>query len=270
MQFGRLRHGAKLLGLATVAVAALAGSRAHAQPGHDAFDKPLGYDNGREERAAHNYLNQTGDEDAYGESQVAPNQSQYGNSNGSQRAGARNQYRQRAASNQNQTMGNDDDAQHHAALGVSLREADGHVTVIAVLPGSPAARAGLQAGDVIRYVGDQRIATAQGLAEEIGEYRPGSQVELSIRRNGEKQTLSARLGSRQSAMRERNPNDNRVASNQNARDGQAEGRRMGYSLNPATGQQRAQVQQRLEDVQQRLSQLQQELNNLKASLNENR
>ncbi len=129
-------------------------------------------------------------------------------------------------------------AQHHAALGVSLREADGHVTVIAVLPGSPAARAGLQAGDVIRYVGDQRIATAQGLAEEIGEYRPGSQVELSIRRNGEKQTVSARLGSRQSAMRDRNPNDNRVASNQNARDGQAEGRRMGYSLNPATGQQR--------------------------------
>ncbi len=58
--------------------------RADAQPGHDAFDKPLGYDNGREERAAHNYLNQTGEEDAYGDSQVAPNQSQYGNNSGTQ------------------------------------------------------------------------------------------------------------------------------------------------------------------------------------------
>ena len=79
-----------------------------------------------------------------------------------------------------------DDAQHHAALGISMSDSEGHVRVIAVMPGSPAARAGLQVGDEIRAVGDQRIRTAQGLTEEIEEQQPGATVELSIRRNGER------------------------------------------------------------------------------------
>ncbi len=217
MRVGMVRRSASLFGLAAIAVAALGATQVSAQPGHDAFDKPLGYDSGREEQAAHNYLQQTGGEDAYGESQN-------GNNGGFRRNATRTQNGQQNPNNQNRRDDNDDDdAQHHAALGVSLRESDGRVTVIAVLPGSPAARAGLRNGDVIRYVGDQRIATAAGLAEEIGEYKPGSQVELSIRRNGEKQTLTANLGSRQTLMRDRinrNRDDYRVANNQNDQESQ--------------------------------------------------
>ena len=66
-----------------------------------------------------------------------------------------------------------DDAEHHAALGISMVEKDGHVRVAAVMPGSPAARAGLQVDDEIRAVGDQRIRTTDGLTEEISEQQPG-------------------------------------------------------------------------------------------------
>jgi predicted metalloprotease with PDZ domain len=89
----------------------------------------------------------------------------------------------------------DEDAQYHATLGVSINESDGRVSVIAVAPGSPAARAGLRVGDEIRYVDDQRIRTTHGLIEAIREYHPGSHIDLSILRNGERQVLKVKLGS---------------------------------------------------------------------------
>ena len=258
---------------------------ANAQPGHDAFDKPLGYDTGRQEQSAHNYLNQTGQEDFNGDSQVAPNQNYAGqNAYGT----TRNQTRNNQSSDQNRRSDRDDDAQHHASLGISMHEDDGRVTVIGVMPGSPAAKAGLRVGDTIRYVGDQKIATAQGLAEEIGEYRPGSKVDLSIRRNGEKQTVSVTLGSRQQF------GQNRMGANQYAankpmdrqanRDWQDQSGRRGYSYNNgrqqnewnqqqgATAQQgtnQQQLSQRVNQLQQQISQLQQELQSVRAQLNEN-
>ena len=171
---------------------------------------------------------------------------------------------------------NDDDAQHHGSLGISMREDDGRVIVIAVMPGSPAAKAGLRVGDQIRFVGDQRIATAQGLADEVAEYRPGSRVDLAIRRNGEKQTVSVTLGSRQSWAGQQD------RFNQNARnanpplDRQAnrqlqDGNRRLYSYNNGR-QQNEHSQQQLADrvstLQQQLSQLQQELNSVRAQLNQ--
>lgn len=173
-----------------------------------------------------------------------------------------------------QTNNDDEDAQHHAALGVSLTESDGQVKVIAVLPGSPADRAGLKAGDQIRYVGDQRIRTAQGLAEEIGEYRPGSQVELSIRRDGEKKTMHARLASSQTTFRSRErgntnanwQNDNRwnePQANQN--------QRAAYSYLESGDQQNASsLSQQVRTLQQRVSRLEQELNMLRTEQNGNR
>lgn len=251
---------------------ALAATQASAQSSHDAFDKPLGYDTGREERAAHNYLNQTGREDSYGDSQTEANQwngqnpNNYGTTANSTRA-----------NNQNRRMDqNDDDAQHHGSLGISMREDDGRVTVIAVMPGSPAAKAGLRVGDQIRFVGDQRIATAQGLADEVAEYRPGSRVDLAIRRNGEKQTVSVTLGSRQSWAGQQD-RFNQNAHNANPpMDRQAnrqlqDGNRRLYSYNNGRQQNEQSQQQlanRVSTLQQQLSQLQQELNSVRAQLNQ--
>ena len=266
-----------LCGLLILSAVILCPGSARAQSGHDAFDKPLGYDNGREERAAHNYLNRTGTEDVNGDSQIEPNSSNSPSSpyNGARRSGARDQGRQQQA---RQSDSNDDNAHHHAALGVSLKESDGHVSVIAVMPGSPAAKAGLRVGDQIRYVGEQRIRTAQGLAEEVGEYRPGSQVDLAIRRDGERQTVTATLGSRRAAFGERerlnqNEGSNQQGDSQANRDSQSVRGRTVYSYGPAnqqTDQSRQQVNQRVQDLQQQLTRIQQELNNLQSSLRESR
>jgi hypothetical protein len=169
----------------------------------------------------------------------------------------------------------DENARHHAALGVSLAESDGQVRVVAVLPGSPAAQAGLQAGDQIRYVGDQRIRTAQGLAEEIGEYRPDSQVELSIRRDGEKKTLTARLASQESTFRNRerwNRGNNDQSDNRWNNERQANrANRAAYSYGTADGQADAgQLGQQVRMLQQQVARLQQQVNQLQANQGGNR
>lgn len=182
---------------------------------------------------------------------------------------------QQQSSDQRSGRSGDENPQHHAALGVSLAESDGQVRVIAVLPGSPAAQAGLQAGDQIRYVGDQRIRTAQGLAEEIGEYRPDSQVELSIRRDGEKKTLHARLASQESTFRNRerwNRNGNDQGENRRSDDRQANrANRAAYSYGANDDQADAgQLGQQVRTLQQQVARLQQQVNQMQANQGGNR
>ena len=53
-----------------------------------------------------------------------------------------------------------------------------------VEPESPAARAGLRAGDVVTRVGEAAVANPRDLARAIGDARPGSEVRLSVVRDG--------------------------------------------------------------------------------------
>jgi membrane-associated protease RseP (regulator of RpoE activity) len=141
---------------------------------------------------------------------------------------------------------NDDDVAHHATLGVSLSETATGVRVIAVLPASPAAKAGIQVGDEIRYLGEQRVRTAHDLIEEVGEYRPGSVVQLTIRRNGEQQVLTAKLGSQATAQKPpRRAPETRF-----------------YSTAPSAPSRQQQLSDRVRNLQNQLMQLQQELNRL--------
>jgi S1-C subfamily serine protease len=81
-----------------------------------------------------------------------------------------------------------------AHLGVTLedREQPGAV-VKEVRPDTPAAKAGLQPGDVIvRYQGD-RVEGAAALARMVRETPAGRHVEIEVERNGSTQTLSATL-----------------------------------------------------------------------------
>ena len=81
-------------------------------------------------------------------------------------------------------------------LGVTLedREEPGAV-VKEVQPDTPAAKAGLQAGDVIvRYQGE-RVEGAAALARMVRETPAGRRVEVEVQRNGSVQTLSATLES---------------------------------------------------------------------------
>ena len=59
---------------------------------------------------------------------------------------------------------------------------------------SPAAKAGINAGDVITAVDGQPVKNAHELALKIGAMPPGSSVKIDIWRNGKDQTLTLVLG----------------------------------------------------------------------------
>jgi len=163
------------------------------------------------------------------------------------------------------------DAQHHAALGISIVDNDGRVRVVAILPGSPAARAGLQVGDEIRYVDDQRIRTAEGLTDEVGEKQAGSNVELSIRRNGERRTVQARLASSQEMATSRGQNRQYVSNDDNNNRGNRQNgwnqngwnRNRASSYDPNTQSNSQSVNQQIRTLRQQVAQLQQEVDDLR-------
>jgi membrane-associated protease RseP (regulator of RpoE activity) len=88
-----------------------------------------------------------------------------------------------------------------AWLGVFLndnQENERGAIVAQVYPSGPAARAGLQSGDVIQQVNGQPVATSADLIATIEEMQPGAKAELSVLRNNEPTQIIASLGSRDS------------------------------------------------------------------------
>ncbi|HJA79246.1 MAG TPA: DegQ family serine endoprotease [Candidatus Desulfovibrio intestinavium] len=72
--------------------------------------------------------------------------------------------------------------------------------VASTLDGEPAARAGIEAGDVIVSVDGENIADSSALLRAIAAKKPGNVVKLGIWRNGKEQTMSVTLGERQNAQ----------------------------------------------------------------------
>lgn len=65
--------------------------------------------------------------------------------------------------------------------------------VVQVYPGTPAAKAGFQQGDVIMKVDDQRINDSSDLVRAISKYKVGDTVRFSVWRNGQEILLAAKL-----------------------------------------------------------------------------
>jgi serine protease Do len=63
-----------------------------------------------------------------------------------------------------------------------------------VEPDSPAARAGLQKGDVITQIDGQPVDDARALTLRVSQMSPGSSVKLTVLRNGKQQDVPATLG----------------------------------------------------------------------------
>src|SRR5262249_57002467 len=59
--------------------------------------------------------------------------------------------------------------------------------------GSPAAKAGLESGDIITTVNGMQVKDARDLARTIGMMAPDSSIKLEIVRNGEPRSITATL-----------------------------------------------------------------------------
>jgi putative serine protease PepD len=65
-----------------------------------------------------------------------------------------------------------------------------------IVAGSPAAKAGLQPGDVVTAINGSRIHSTNGFIATVGSYKPGQTVTMTVRRNGAQTKLRVTLGDR--------------------------------------------------------------------------
>jgi serine protease Do len=90
------------------------------------------------------------------------------------------------------------DLTEELAAGLGIDEAHGAL-VAGVVEDSPAAAAGVMAGDVIVGLNGEPLADVRELVRNVGASDPGDTIELDVWRMGDTEQLSARLGEAEEA-----------------------------------------------------------------------
>ncbi len=121
------------------------------------------------------------------------------------------------------------------AMSKALRlKQPGGALVAGVQPDSPAAKAGLEPGDVIASVNGETVKTPRDLAVDVADIKPGTDAKIDLVRNGEHQTVDATIG--------RMPNEQQTASNGNGgTEEQGHQPRLGLALAPISPDMRGQL-----------------------------
>ncbi len=70
--------------------------------------------------------------------------------------------------------------------------------IVSVTPGGPGERGGLQQGDVVLSLNGQPVTNSTELTRRVGQARPGDNLRLEIVRDGRRQTINVRSGTRPS------------------------------------------------------------------------
>ena len=95
---------------------------------------------------------------------------------------------------------------HHGYLGISMNDVtpdnssffnlpDAMGAIVSqVTPDSPASRAGLKGGDVLRELNGTRIKNGSQLQVAVSQTAPGTDIKLGILRNGKPETLTVQVG----------------------------------------------------------------------------
>jgi len=73
-------------------------------------------------------------------------------------------------------------------------DADRGVLIVKVMPNSPAAKAGLRAGDVIHQINGQAVTSADTVQQAVENNSVGGNLRLGVRRNGQDLTVAVRPG----------------------------------------------------------------------------
>lgn len=170
-----------------------------------------------------------------------------------------------------------------AGLGVTLSNRDVRGALVTrVHPQSPADQAGIQEGDQIIGFDNQQVRSPDQLIALVERHDPGDQVQLQVLRDGQQETLQARLESRQQALARMNGGQQQMnrgqqwqmnrGQRQMARGPQFQGSRFqgprfqGPPMMPHPMQLMAQIDQ----LEQTVQQLSQELDDLRAEVAQQR
>jgi putative serine protease PepD len=86
----------------------------------------------------------------------------------------------------------------HAYLGVSIDSTASTASIAEVKPSTPAAGAGLKAGDVVTAVDGTSIASGDDLTRAIDSHKPGDTITLKYRRGGSEHSVDLKLATRPS------------------------------------------------------------------------
>ena len=143
---------------------------------------------------------------------------------------------------------------HKAWLGVMLAPADEEgVAIVQVISDSPASEAGLQEGDTITKQSGKKVSDIQSLMESVEDSGPGSELQLTIKRNGKEQQIPVKLGHvHQAPMRFLRhihiltyPNDSQSASGQSGSGGESN----------STDEMLDEMRRQIRELQQQISEL---------------
>lgn len=85
------------------------------------------------------------------------------------------------------------DADLSAALDLKDRKG---VLVAEVLDGTPAAKAGLESGDVIFGINGAEVTNANTLSRQVASYAPGEKINVKVLRDGKERAITVTLGQR--------------------------------------------------------------------------
>jgi putative serine protease PepD len=88
----------------------------------------------------------------------------------------------------------------HAYLGVQIGDADSGVGAVIsrVVGGGPAAKAGLQAGDVVTAIAGKAITDADDLTARVSTFKPGDKTTVTYKRTGSTKTATVTFTQRPS------------------------------------------------------------------------
>lgn len=106
------------------------------------------------------------------------------------------------------------------------------VIVAGVEPGTPAADAGLERGDIIRKVNGEPVKNSRDLLDRIASRRPGERVDLEVLREGRTFEVTVTLGSRTEHVRVTAGRENEERSG--GEEGKAAAKRLGITVRPLT------------------------------------
>jgi C-terminal processing protease CtpA/Prc len=81
-------------------------------------------------------------------------------------------------------------------IGVMIKKSTEGIEVTAVVGDSPAAKAGLKEGDVIKKLDGEEVATValEDFVKKIKDFKPGKEIKLVILRDGKDKEIKVKVG----------------------------------------------------------------------------